>query len=53
LTTLINQSGWKTGDFYMSLRIAICGSKITPPINETMEILGKEETLSRLKKSLA
>jgi len=52
LTTLINQSGWKTGDFYMSLRIAICGSKITPPINETMEILGKEETLFRLKKSL-
>ena len=53
LTTLINKSDWETGDFYMSLRIAICGSKITPPINETMGILGKEETLSRLKKSLS
>ena len=50
LTALIKESGWKTGDFYMSLRIAICGCKITPPINETIVILGKEETLLRLEK---
>jgi len=50
LTTLIKGNNWKIGDFYMSLRIAICGCKITPPINETIEILGKKETLSRLQK---
>ena len=33
----------------MDLRIAITGSKFTPPINESIEILGKEETLKRLK----
>lgn len=32
----------------MSLRIAITGMKFTPPINESIVILGKEETLLRL-----
>ena len=37
------------GMFFMSLRIAITGMKFTPPINESIEILGKEETITRLK----
>ncbi len=41
--------GYKVGDFFMDLRIAITGSKFTPPINESIVILGKEETLKRLK----
>ena len=42
-------NNFKVGDFFMDLRIAITGSKFTPPINESIEILGKEETLKRLK----
>ena len=49
LTSMIEENNFKTGDFYMSLRIAITGKKFTPPINESIEILGKEETLKRLK----
>jgi glutamyl-tRNA synthetase len=41
---------FKVGDFFMDLRIAITGSKFTPPINESIEILGKEESLKRLQK---
>lgn len=41
-------NNFKVGDFFMDLRIAITGSKFTPPINESIEILGKEETLKRL-----
>lgn len=48
LTSLIAQNGWKTGDFYMSFRIALTGSKFTPPITESAVILGKEEVISRL-----
>jgi len=48
LTSLISQKGWQTGDFYMSFRIALSGSKFTPPITQSAEILGKEETLLRL-----
>jgi len=49
LMALIEKNGWKTGDFFMALRIAITGSSFTPPINDSMAILGREETLSRLK----
>jgi len=30
------------------LRVAMTGKKISPPLNESMEILGKEECLRRL-----
>jgi len=36
------------GKFFMTIRIAISGKKITPPLNESMEILGKEECVERL-----
>lgn len=52
LTSLISSNNWKTGDFFMSFRIALSGSKFTPPITESAEILGKEETLLRLKNAL-
>lgn len=48
----VKESGFKTGDFFMSLRIAITGTKFTPPINDSMIILGKEETLKRIKSML-
>jgi len=43
-------NNFKVGDFFMSLRIAVTGSKFTPPINESIEILGKEEIVKRLAK---
>ncbi len=48
LMEVIKENNFKTGDFFMSLRIALTGMKFTPPINESMAILGKEETLTRL-----
>lgn len=46
----IKDNNFKTGDFFMDLRVAIAGKRFTPPINESIVILGKEETLERLKK---
>ena len=48
LDTVPAENGFKTGDFFMDLRIAITGSKFTPPINESIAILGKEESLARI-----
>jgi len=48
LTEEIKKNNYKTGDFFMDLRIAITGSKFTPPINESIEILGRKETIKRL-----
>lgn len=46
---LAKKEGIKTGEFFMTLRVAITGKKISPPLNESMEILGKNECLNRLK----
>ncbi len=48
----IEENSFNTGDFFMDLRIAIAGSRITPPINESILILGKKETLHRLEEVL-
>lgn len=46
---LAKKIGVKNSDLFMMLRLAITGKKISPPLNESMEILGKEESLKRLK----
>ena len=51
--SIIKEKGFKTGDFFMDLRIAVTGSKFTPPINESIEILGKEETMTRLRHAIS
>ena len=38
----------EVSEFFMILRVAITGKKITPPMNESMELLGKKECLKRL-----
>lgn len=48
LQDLAIETGVKTGDFFMILRVALTGKKISPPLNESMEILGKEEVIIRL-----
>jgi glutamyl-tRNA synthetase len=40
------------GELSMIVRVAITGKKISPPLNESLEILGKEKVLSRLKKQV-
>lgn len=46
------QAGWKPRDFFMTLRVAVTGKTITPPLFESMALLGRSETLARLQKSL-
>lgn len=44
----VKNKNYKTGDFFMTLRLALAGKKVTPPMNESIVILGREETLSRI-----
>jgi glutamyl-tRNA synthetase len=41
--------GAKKSDYFMMMRVAVTGNKISPPLNESMELLGKEEVISRLR----
>ncbi len=47
---LAKDKGVKNSEFFMVLRAAMTGKKISPPLNESMELLGKEECLLRLQK---
>ena len=43
----------KLGDLLMPLRVGITGSRTSPPLLESMALLGAEKTLTRLKKAIA
>jgi glutamyl-tRNA synthetase len=45
--------GWKAGDFFRPLRVAVTGRLVSPPLFGSMELLGRERTLSRIDAALA
>ncbi|HET9627304.1 MAG TPA: glutamate--tRNA ligase [Kofleriaceae bacterium] len=47
----VAQLGWKTKHAFMLLRVAVTGRTATPPLFETMVVLGKEITRRRLRRA--
>ena len=47
---IVQDNDYHLGKLFMATRIAITGKFATPPLFETMEVLGKEKTIKRLKK---
>jgi glutamyl-tRNA synthetase len=43
------QQGYKLGDAFMVVRVALTGRTATPPLWEIVRVLGKEKTLARLR----
>ncbi len=52
LMGIVRKNEFKASDFFMDLRIAITGKKVTPPLNESMEILGRESVLLRIQNAI-
>jgi len=48
MVIVAKDSGLKNSEFFQTLRVVITGKKISPPLNESMEILGKEECIKRV-----
>ena len=48
LRALAESRGWKPGDLFMTVRVAVTGRTATPPIFDTLVALGIERTLERL-----
>lgn len=44
--------GFKMGDFFMCLRVAITGKRATPPLLESMEVLGQDVCVRRIEAAL-
>ncbi len=50
--TIAEANEWKPGQYFMMLRVAVTGKTATPPLFETMEVLGRDVVLKRLSLSL-
>jgi glutamyl-tRNA synthetase len=46
--TLADELGWKPGELFTPLRVAITCRRVSTPLFETMEVLGREECLARM-----
>jgi glutamyl-tRNA synthetase len=53
LRRLVEDRGWKAGDLFMAIRVAVTGRTATPPLFDTMVALGYERTLTRLDRAIA
>jgi glutamyl-tRNA synthetase len=48
LRALADERGWKAGDLFMAIRVAVTGKTATPPLFDTLVALGYVRTLDRL-----
>ena len=52
LRALAEARGWKAGDLFMAIRVAVTGRTATPPLFDTLVALGRERTLQRLDRAI-
>jgi glutamyl-tRNA synthetase len=52
LRALAESRGWKAGDLFMAIRVAVTGRTATPPLFDTLVALGRERVLSRIDRAL-
>ena len=44
--------GVKLGDFMMPIRMAVTGSRVSPPLIGSILVLGKEKSLARIERTI-
>ncbi len=49
IETFVAQNGLKTKDIFMPMRIAVSGTPVSPPLFETIQVLGKEMVRRRMR----
>lgn len=53
LRSLVDELGWKARELFQPVRVASTGGKISPPLFESLELLGRERSLARLDAAVA
>ena len=53
LRALAEEQGWKAGDLFMALRAAATGRTATPPLFDSMRLLGRAAVLMRIDQAIA
>jgi glutamyl-tRNA synthetase len=52
MRALVEELGLSAGQVFGILRTAVTGQKVSPPLFESMEIIGKTEVVNRMKKAI-
>jgi glutamyl-tRNA synthetase len=52
LRALAEARGWKAGDLFMAIRVAVTGRTATPPLFDSLVALGRERTIARLDRAI-
>lgn len=52
LRAAAQELGIKAGQMFQPIRVAVCGRKNAPPLFETLEVLGREITLTRIDQAI-
>ena len=52
LRAAAQELGFKAGQMFQPIRVAVCGRKNAPPLFETLEVLGRETTLTRIERAI-
>jgi glutamyl-tRNA synthetase len=53
LRDYVERSGLSANQVFGILRVAVTGQKVSPPLFESIEIIGKEKVLERMRKAIA
>ena len=48
MRALVEELGLSAGQVFGILRVAVTGQKVSPPLFESMEIIGREKVLARI-----
>ncbi|MDP3721030.1 MAG: glutamate--tRNA ligase [Anaerolineaceae bacterium] len=52
LRELVEKSGFSAGQVFGILRVAVTGQKVSPPLFESMEVIGKDTVLNRIRQAI-
>src|SRR5579864_1486658 len=52
LRSAAQELGIKAGQMFQPIRVAVCGRKNAPPLFQTLEVLGRETTLARIRQAI-
>ena len=53
MRALAQERGWKAGDLFMAIRVAVTGRTATPPLFDSLVALGRDRVLARLDRAIA
>ena len=53
LKRLCDELGEKPRTVYLPIRVAVTGSRVSPGLYESLELLGREESLARIRRAAA